>query len=176
MRVDDSIQFYRSDPERNCCETAWSKRSRKQNLKGIVGSATPCSACCSLSGHATPQHWSSQRLATCSYSMTKRPRPTFSTTWSNCSANAPGLFFPRSARVPYQEEVTENANIAMRAEVLNEINRARKGLAIVTFGEALPNRSSANASSPNKPFPFHWERNTPWTSWMKSSLNTVSQS
>ena len=47
------------------------------------------------------------------------------------------LFFPRSARVPYQEEVTENANIAMRAEVLNEINRDGKGLAIVTFGEAL---------------------------------------
>jgi transcription-repair coupling factor (superfamily II helicase) len=39
--------------------------------------------------------------------------------------------------VPYQEEVTENANIAMRAEVLNEINRDGKGLAIVTFGEAL---------------------------------------
>ena len=50
------------------------------------------------------------------------------------------LFFPRSARVPYQEEVTENANIAMRAEVLNEINRHGKGLAIVTFGEAIAER------------------------------------
>ena len=30
----------------------------------------------------------------------------------------PVFLFPRSARVPYQEEITENANIAQRAEVL----------------------------------------------------------
>ena len=29
------------------------------------------------------------------------------------------LFYPRSARVPYQVEKTENANISMRAEVLD---------------------------------------------------------
>lgn len=47
------------------------------------------------------------------------------------------LFFPRSARVPYQEEQTENANISMRAEVLNEVNKGHKYTAIVTFPEAL---------------------------------------
>ena len=50
----------------------------------------------------------------------------------------PILFYPRSARVPYAEaEQVENANIAMRAEVLNEINGGRDGLCIVTFPEAL---------------------------------------
>lgn len=47
------------------------------------------------------------------------------------------LFYPRSARVPYQVEQTENANISMRAEVLNEINKKPKTLVIVTFPEAL---------------------------------------
>ena len=50
------------------------------------------------------------------------------------------LFFPRSARTPYQEEVTENANIAMRAEVLNEIRVRGTGLVVVSFPEALAER------------------------------------
>ncbi len=49
-------------------------------------------------------------------------------------------FFPRSARVPYQEEVTENANVAMRAEVLNDLNARRGGCVVVTYPEALAER------------------------------------
>lgn len=33
------------------------------------------------------------------------------------------LFFPRSARVPYQYETVDNANVAMRAEVLNLLRK-----------------------------------------------------
>lgn len=47
------------------------------------------------------------------------------------------LFFPRSARVPYQIEQTENANVAMRAEVLNELNKRPQGAVIVTYAEAI---------------------------------------
>lgn len=47
------------------------------------------------------------------------------------------LFFPRSARVPYQTEQTENANVAMRAEVLNELSKRPEGAVIVTYAEAL---------------------------------------
>jgi transcription-repair coupling factor (superfamily II helicase) len=47
------------------------------------------------------------------------------------------LFFPRSARVPYQVEQTENANVAMRAEVLNEIQKRSAGAVIITYGEAI---------------------------------------
>ena len=45
----------------------------------------------------------------------------------------PIFLFPRSARVPYQEEVTENANVSMRAEVLNEINGGREGCVVVSY-------------------------------------------
>ena len=47
------------------------------------------------------------------------------------------LFFPRSAKTPYQVEKTNNANISMRAEVLNEINTSKTPKLIVTFPEAL---------------------------------------
>jgi len=47
------------------------------------------------------------------------------------------VFFPRSARVPYQEERTENANIAMRAEALNVLSKHPFDNIIISFPEAL---------------------------------------
>ncbi|MDG2426456.1 MAG: transcription-repair coupling factor [Flavobacteriales bacterium] len=47
------------------------------------------------------------------------------------------LFFPRSARVPYQSEKTENANVAMRAEALSKLMAHRGKVCIVSFPEAL---------------------------------------
>lgn len=47
------------------------------------------------------------------------------------------LFFPRSARVAYAIEQTENANIAMRAEVLHMLQKKSEGAIIVTYAEAL---------------------------------------
>jgi len=52
------------------------------------------------------------------------------------------LFFPRSARVAYETEQTDNANVALRAEVLNELQHlyTRKNkifTAVITYPEAL---------------------------------------
>jgi len=48
------------------------------------------------------------------------------------------LFFPSSYKKAYQFEETENANILMRAEILNKINnKSSYGELIVTFPEAL---------------------------------------
>lgn len=48
------------------------------------------------------------------------------------------LLFPSSYKRPYQFEETENANILMRAEILNRINnKASTGELIVTYPEAL---------------------------------------
>lgn len=47
------------------------------------------------------------------------------------------LFFPGAYRRPYQLEETDNANVLLRAEVLNEINRRTKRTIIVTYPEAL---------------------------------------
>ncbi len=47
------------------------------------------------------------------------------------------LFYPGSYRRPYQIEETDNANVLLRAEVLNRINSRKKPAAIVTYPDAL---------------------------------------
>ncbi|WP_338408392.1 transcription-repair coupling factor [uncultured Flavobacterium sp.] len=47
------------------------------------------------------------------------------------------LFYPGSYRSPYQIEDTDNANILLRAEVLNRINSRKKPAVIITYPEAL---------------------------------------
>jgi transcription-repair coupling factor (superfamily II helicase) len=48
------------------------------------------------------------------------------------------LFFPTSYKRPYEFEEIENANVLMRAEVLNRINhKASSGELIVTYPDAL---------------------------------------
>lgn len=47
------------------------------------------------------------------------------------------LFYPGSYRRPYQIEETDNANILLRAEVLNRINSRRKNALIITYPDAL---------------------------------------
>ncbi len=47
------------------------------------------------------------------------------------------FFYPGSYRRPYQIEETDNANILLRAEVLNRINSQKKASLILTYPEAL---------------------------------------
>jgi len=47
------------------------------------------------------------------------------------------LFYPGSYRRPYQIEGTDNANVLLRAEVLNRINSQKKPAIIVTYPVAL---------------------------------------
>lgn len=47
------------------------------------------------------------------------------------------LFYPSSYRRPYQLEDTDNANVLLRAEVLNRINSRKKPAIIVTYTEAV---------------------------------------
>ena len=47
------------------------------------------------------------------------------------------LFYPGSYRRPYQIEETDNANVLLRAEVLNRINSRKKPALIVSYPEAL---------------------------------------
>ena len=62
------------------------------------------------------------------------------------------LLFPMSYKKPYQYEAVENANVLMRAEVLNKLSPAPKsGLLMVTYPEALSekviNRRSLRANT-----------------------------
>jgi transcription-repair coupling factor (superfamily II helicase) len=47
------------------------------------------------------------------------------------------LFYPGSYRRPYQIEETDNANVLLRAEVLNRVNSRQKPAIIVTYPDAL---------------------------------------
>ncbi len=47
------------------------------------------------------------------------------------------LFYPSSFRIPYQIEEVDNANVLLRAEVLNRINSRKKPAIIVTYPESL---------------------------------------
>lgn len=47
------------------------------------------------------------------------------------------LFYPGSYRRPYEVEGTNNANVLLRAEVLNRISNRRKAPVIVSYAEAL---------------------------------------
>jgi transcription-repair coupling factor (superfamily II helicase) len=47
------------------------------------------------------------------------------------------LFYPSSYRRPYQIEETDNANVLLRAEVLNRINSRKKPSIIVSYAEAI---------------------------------------
>lgn len=47
------------------------------------------------------------------------------------------LFYPGSFRRPYQIEEVDNANVLLRAEVLNRINSRKKPAIIVTYPDAL---------------------------------------
>ncbi len=47
------------------------------------------------------------------------------------------LFYPGSYRRPYQIEETDNANVLLRAEVLNRISSRKKACIIVSYAEAI---------------------------------------
>lgn len=56
----------------------------------------------------------------------------------NLNQNLEILLFPSSYKKPYRLEETENANVLMRAEILNRINNPlKKGELIVTYPDAL---------------------------------------
>ena len=47
------------------------------------------------------------------------------------------LFYPGSYRRPYQIDETDNANVLLRAEVLNRLNARKKPVVIVSYADAL---------------------------------------
>ncbi len=61
------------------------------------------------------------------------------------------LFFPGSYRRPYQIEDTDNANILLRAEVLNRISSQKKPAVIVTYPTLFSSRSLPGVNSSEIP-------------------------
>ena len=135
MRPADLLQFYVRDPRNGALRGALSQPGTKVEMHGAVGSAVPLSVAGFLSHEEEQSH---PRHHVFVLDDKEQAAYFMNDLQSVLEASRPVLFYPRSARVPYAEaESVENANIAMRAEVLNEINGGRDGLCIVTFPEAL---------------------------------------
>ncbi len=56
------------------------------------------------------------------------------------------LFFPESYRRPYQTEETDNANVLLRAEVLNRLHSRKKPALIVSYPEAISEKVVTKAT------------------------------
>ena len=136
MRSSDLLEFYTRDNRGGIVLRELEKKSGKLELKGVVGSSLALIA----SGVLIREEESGEKPRHHVFVLDDKEKAAY---FMNDleqilgDKSRPIFLFPRSARVPYQEEVTENANIAMRAEVLNEINGGREGCIIVSYPGAL---------------------------------------
>lgn len=105
------------------------RKPGKIHLKGLKGSFD------ALSASAVAQHIHRPQL----FVLHDREEASyFQNDLQNLVPEREVLFFPTSYKRPYQFEETENANILMRSEVLNRINRkGQHGELIVSYPEAL---------------------------------------
>ena len=58
----------------------------------------------------------------------------------NLKATQNALFFPASYRIPYQEETIDNANVLLRAETLQALNKGNKQQVVVSHPAAIAER------------------------------------
>lgn len=108
--------------------TAIQQRENKIHVKGLVGSA--------LSFVADPLFRQSE-LPFLLILKDKEEAAYYLNDLEQLIGDQDVLFYPGSFRRPYQIEETDNANILLRAEVLNRINSRKKPAIIVSYAEAL---------------------------------------
>ena len=109
-------------------QTAIAKTQSKTHLKGLVGS--------SLSFIIT-QVFKAQDQPFLLIFNDKEEAAFYLNDLEQLINNKDVFFYPGSYRRPYQIEETDNANVLLRAEVLNRINSRKKPAIIVTYPDAL---------------------------------------
>jgi transcription-repair coupling factor (superfamily II helicase) len=130
LRVKDFIKIYREDPIlQTIAERIKPNEGTNVQLRGLVGSLDAVIAAAIYQ----------ENKQTCLFVMhDKEEAAYFHNDLQNLIGDKEVLLFPTSYKRPYQFDETENANILMRAEILNRINnKASTGELIVTYPEAL---------------------------------------
>jgi len=130
LRVKDFIKIYREDPIlQTIAERIKPNEGTNIQLRGLVGSLDAVIAAAIYQ----------ENKQTCLFVMhDKEEAAYFHNDLQNLVGDKEVLLFPTSYKRPYQFDETENANILMRAEILNRINnKASTGELIVTYPEAL---------------------------------------
>lgn len=130
LKGKDLVKLFKSESNVvGLAEVAKLNEPRNVQLKGLVGSmdAVVASALYSINhqNHIFVMH-------------EKEEAAYFHNDLQNIFGDKEILFFPSSYKRPYEFEEIENANILMRAEILNRINhKSSSGELIVTYPEAL---------------------------------------
>ena len=130
MKVRDFIKIYREDAViQTIAERIKPNETAYLRLKGLVGSLD------ALIAAATYQINKQTNIFVLH---DKEEAAYFHNDLQNLMGDKEVLLFPTSYKRPYQFDETENANILMRAEILNRINhKASAGELIITYPEAL---------------------------------------
>lgn len=128
-QTNNFIRKYLDDPRLvQVAQTFKDKPRASIVLKGLAGSFT------SIAGASSFKHSERPHLFVLS---DKEEAAYFLNDIESLVGEKDVLFYPGSYRRPYQVEETDNANVLLRAEVLNRINSRRKPALIVSYPDAL---------------------------------------
>jgi transcription-repair coupling factor (superfamily II helicase) len=130
LKVREFLKIYREDPiVQTIAEQLKPNEEIHIRLKGLVGSLDAVIA-------AAVFQLNKQSMIMVMHD--KEEAAYFQNDLQNLLGEKEVLLFPTSYKRPYQFDETENANILMRAEILNRINhKSSMGELIVTYPEAL---------------------------------------
>ncbi len=130
MKVKDFIKVYKEDTViQSIAERIRPNETARLRLKGLVGS---------LDAVVAAATYQINKQTNIFVLHDKEEAAYFHNDLQNLMGEKEVLLFPTSYKRPYQFDETENANILMRAEILNRINhKASIGELIVTYPEAL---------------------------------------
>ena len=122
------LQRYAQSPQQQKLQQAIAVPQSKTHLKGLVGSSLSFVMANSFKAAECPF------LVICN---DKEEAAYYLNDLEQLAGRQHTLFYPGSYRRPYQIEETSNANILLRAEVLNRISSRKKPALIVTYPDAL---------------------------------------
>lgn len=129
MKVKDYILQYANDVHTQLLAKHLEEAGKNIRLKGLSGSLDAVIAV-ALNQQTNKNHFFILH--------DKEEAAYFINDLQNLGEQKEVLLFPTSYKRPYQFEETENANILMRAEVLNRLNQtAETGIIVVTYPDAL---------------------------------------
>ncbi|MDB0027020.1 transcription-repair coupling factor [Flavobacteriales bacterium] len=120
------LAYFGTPKQTDCLKSAIEIGNTKVQLKGLIGSSFATTASAAVRESNKPHLFIFRDKEEASY---------FVNDIENLLKNEV-FFFPASYRRAYQIEETDNANILLRAEVLNKLNN-KKNPIIVTYSEAL---------------------------------------
>jgi transcription-repair coupling factor (superfamily II helicase) len=121
-------QFYEKSPQLRKLGEAIAQTEKITHLKGLVGSSQSFVISESFKNANKAFLWILRDKEEAAYYLNDL---------EHLLGDRDVLFYPGSYRRPYQIEETDNANVLLRAEVLNRINSQKKPAIIVTYPDAL---------------------------------------